>query len=288
MKSQYDSTSACPECAETHWRKNSYFSPTKKQIRCVDLAELTKHLNEDKNKLRDGDLKRCLFYCAKTGRKDLVTVLLNHDIDPNARILGRSSIIEASENGDEEILAQLLASNAHKADVNAPDIEGNTAFMFACSNGHYNIARMLLKHGVNIDAQNNQGSTAFLLACTMGRTKVVKLLLDHHADCLKSNDKGQSPLMLASFYGHKQVVKMLVGKTDIDVNAKDIHQDTALIFAAQRGQQDICRVLINAGARPDDQNLYNFSAKSYFPLLARRGAKYGGDFAALFRATLTL
>jgi len=258
LTKSFDNFSSCAKCAENKLKTSLYFSPTSLKCEVVSKSELQKTLKDDK--LERSDFESCLFYSAKTGRKDLVEVLLDRGINPNSTIFGRSAIIEASENGDEEIVAQLLENGA---DMNAPDLEGNTAFMFACSNGHFKIAQMLLKHGVCVNARNKQGSTAFLLACTMGQTKIVKLLLAHHADSRVTNFKGQTPLMLASFYGRIQVVKMLIKKADIDINAKDVHQDTALIFAAQRGQQDICQVLIEAGARTNDRNQYNNSAKYY-------------------------
>lgn len=277
LTKRFDTYTSCAQCIEEKYNTPSSCTLTSFFVNCCSLTRLEESLKNEKFDLYE--YGRCLFYSAITGRKDLATTLLNRGINPNTTILGRSSLIEASENGEEEIVAELLK---HGANMNAADFEGNTPFMFACSNGHFKIAQMLLKHDVRVNPRNKQGSTAFILACMMGRTKIVKLLLSHGADYRLTNFKKQTPLMLASFYGHVQVVKLLLAKKEIDVNAKDFHQDTALIFAAQRGQQDICKVLVKAGARAEDTNLYNNSAKSYYAS-AKMEFTFNDNIATLFR-----
>lgn len=258
LKKIYEDFTLCAKCTESKITSPSHFNLTSFLVHCCSLEELETGLN--KNKFNDTDHARCLFYSAKTGRKDLVAILLKRGINPNVTILGRTALMEASENGETEIVADLLK---HGADMNAPDSDGNTPLGFACGNGHYKIAHMLLKHGVRVNIRNNQGSTAFLSACTVGQKKIVKLLLSYQADFRLTNLQRQTPLMLASFYGHTGVVKILLETKGINVHAQDIHQDTALIFAAQRGHQDICRMLVEAGARVSDRNKYNASALSY-------------------------
>lgn len=276
LRKRFDATSYCSLCVEDKYDCSS-FAFDSIVAKCCSLVELQSSLKD--KKFKPSDYERCLFYATKTGRKDLVATLLNRGTDPNTKILGRSALIEASENGEQKIVAELLK---HGADVDAVDCERNSALMFACSNGHFDIVRMLLKHGVSVNFQNKQGSTAFMLGCMMGQSKILELLLSHQANYRLPNLKGKTPLMLASFYGRVHVVKLLLAQHDIDVNAKDIHKDTALIFAAQRGQQDICQALVNAGARANDTNQYNNSAKSYYA-----GAKMESTFsekvAALFR-----
>jgi len=239
----------------------------------------------------NSEYERLLFYCAHKGRKDLATTLLNRGIDPNATILGRNALIGASENGAAELVSELLkfgaelnGSKSEQEGGVASDLEGNTPLMYACGGGFYDIAEMLLKRGADVDVRNKQGSTAFLLSCITGQKNIVKLLLAHGADFRLTNFKGQTPLMLASFYGRAQILKMLLSRTGLDdVNAKDVHEDTALIFAAQRGQQDICQLLIEAGARTSDKNKYNNSAKTYFASAKMEFNKYNDNVATLFR-----
>jgi len=263
LKKSYEDCTLCAKCTESK-SSPSHFNLTSFLVHCCSLEELEIGFNG--NNWSNTDHERCLFYSAKSGRKDLVATLLKRGINPNVTILGQTALTGASENGEFAIVADLLK---HGADGNAADFHGNTPLMFACGNGHYKIAQMLLKHGVRVNMRNKQGSTAFLSACTVGQSKIAKLLLSHGADFRLTNLQRQTPLMLASFYGHEKVVKILLQTKGIDVHARDINQDTALIFAAQRrergcqSRREICRMLVEAGARASDRNKYNASALCY-------------------------
>ena len=59
------------------------------------------------------------------------------------------------------IIAQLVE---HGAKVDGRDVDGNTPFHLAISEGHEDIARYLLEHGAGPSAKNNEGKRCVDLA----------------------------------------------------------------------------------------------------------------------------
>ncbi|XP_039087840.1 ankyrin repeat domain-containing protein 27 isoform X3 [Hyaena hyaena] len=99
----------------------------------------------------------------------------------------------------QKVVKYLLDSNAKP---NKKDISGNTPLIYACSNGHHEVAALLLQHGASINACNNKGNTALHEAVIEKRVFVVELLLLHGAsvqvvnkrqctaiDCAEQNSK---------------------------------------------------------------------------------------------------
>lgn len=227
------------------WLQNcsAYFVPLH------DLKEYVERIPHD-------DYSRLLFFACRMGRKDIVEFLLQNSVDTNSAVAGRYPIIEASSRNDEAIVKLLLD---HGAEPNVKDDEGNTATIAAASFGGVEVIRLLLKAGANLDAKNVQGGSAFLAACTMGKAHIVNELLSLGVDPLTKNDQEQNGLMLASLYGHKSMIQLLLKRTALDIQARDIHLDTALIFAAQKSKQ-ITKILLAHGALVSCKNKFNGTA----------------------------
>lgn len=60
--------------------------------------------------------------------------------------------------------------------------KGITALMWACKNGHYEIALTLITAGVDINAKDSSGKTVLNYAAEGGNTEIMKLLLAQDAD----------------------------------------------------------------------------------------------------------
>lgn len=203
------------------------------------------------------DYSRLLFYAAREGRADIVKVLLDATARPNTPVMARYPIMGAAQGGHSKVVQMLLD---HGADPNVKDEEGITAMMLAACCGSTKVVSVLAKGGADLNAKNVQGGTAFLAASMLGKTSVVKMMLSLGVDPLVSDNKGQNALMLASFYGHLPVAEMLLQSTSLDVQARDVNGDTALIFAAQANRQHVTRLLLDHGALVSCKNKFNRSA----------------------------
>jgi ankyrin repeat protein len=107
------------------------------------------------------------------------------------------------------------------------------------------------------------GQTPFLRAAFSGDTTVMRLLLEHGADPHIATQGGTTPLMAASGVGwvvqqtYTESMPSLIEAITIcldhkaDVNAVNSMGLTALLGAANRGANDIIRLLVAQGARLD-------------------------------------
>ena len=86
-----------------------------------------------------------------------------------------NNLIQESFNGDILKVKKLLEEGD---DINAKDIDGNTALQEAISNGHIDIVKLLLEKGADVNQPNNDGDTAIIHAIHFGDVEIVKLLLE--------------------------------------------------------------------------------------------------------------
>lgn len=113
---------------------------------------------------------------------------------------------------------------------------------------YYEIAKLLVEHGVNINLMNENGQTPLGEASRWGNIDIVKYLISKGANVnLRNGDLGVTSLMLALENNSLEIVKYLV-----DHGAKVDHineaGETALILASRKGYLDIVKFLVSRGA----------------------------------------
>lgn len=134
-----------------------------------------------------------------------------------------------------------------KVDIEAKDVDGQTALYLAAKRGHKKIVKMLLERGADIEAKDDNEQTALYLAALRDHEQTVEVLLKKEADIETKDADGQTALHLAALGGCKKIVKMLL-KKGADIEAKDAHGRTALHLAAFRGDEKTVEVLLANGA----------------------------------------
>ncbi len=144
---------------------------------------------------------------------------------------GKTALSYAAHFGRDAAIAWLLSTNA---DVNGADLNGDTALMHACAEGHCNAVRQLLAaHEVDMGVTDGNGSTALIRAAGAGHREVCKLLLEANVDADGCDCTGMTPLMVAAQMGHQCVVALLISAR-AEVNALDADGMGALDYALQR------------------------------------------------------
>lgn len=137
-------------------------------------------------------------------------------------------------------------------------------------------------------SENSFGNTALHAASRSGSVDVVRLLLEKGADSNKTNHRGSTALHIACFLAsngkeggtmptdpYLNIAAILLCDNALDVDTKDVNGYTALHIAAQRGCNDMVRLLIDSGA--------SLTAKTYIDSKGRGGrtpagmAKFGGQ-----------
>jgi ankyrin repeat protein len=166
-----------------------------------------------------------LIFAAQYGFPEIVSLLLDHDANPNTRNqYGTTAIFEAvearnlcffdiglaTESSPEcnqsqfdffDIVQKLLDADA---DPNVKDNGGASALFFATHDPE--IAELLLSNGADANLRNNQGETALM---DSDNPEFVKVLLNHKADPLIKDNHGKTAFDYAAQYHSNEVLELL-------------------------------------------------------------------------------
>jgi len=174
---------------------------------------------------------------------------------------GNEALIEAS--GEEQLdTVELLIGKG--ADVNATRKHGfrvETPLLAAAANSRLAAVRFLLEYGASTDLAGSR--PALIAAIKKGNFAIVELLLDHGADPNWHNPPppGLGCTLGPQSYTLEQLRKM--GATPVQAESpdrppvvgrsfgSDDYYRTPLVSAAEKGNPDIVRLLLQRGANPD-------------------------------------
>jgi ankyrin repeat protein len=153
-------------------------------------------------------------------------------------------------------IVELLLKNG--ADINAKDKNGKTPLRIACENKKENknneeILRLLLSHkDIDVSIGNDKNETPLHYACLYDKEEIVKLLLPYYTK--KTIDKVDIKDRTALHYfaaggGNKnnKIAELLINK-GADVNKVDKYNQTALMFACDKGELEMVQLLLKNGA----------------------------------------
>lgn len=114
--------------------------------------------------------------------------------------------------------------------------------------GETTLVADLLKAGAAIDAGNTSGHNALILAAYNGHADTVAALLKAGADPNVGDKRGNTALMGAIFKNEPGVIETLLAEPRTQVNARNGAQQTAAMFAALFGKQELLEKLAARGA----------------------------------------
>jgi len=191
-----------------------------------------------------------LYEAAGAGNRAMVELLLSRgaEVNPqNSQVPGAvpTPLAVAVSRGFPAVVEVLLAA---KADMNAPDSDGNTPLHAAVANRQNKITQMLLAAGANPNVKNQPGSTPLMLAPGSASVDTLKQLLAAGADPNLTNNNGRTALSCAAEAGSVSEVQLLLA-AKADPNGGN--WDAPLLFAINNGDVAAAECLLKAGANPN-------------------------------------
>jgi ankyrin repeat protein len=154
------------------------------------------------------------------------------------------SMVAAAKGGDAETVKEGLAAGF---DPNYKDKQGNSLLVHAAANSNANVVTVLLKGGADPLGRNRVGDDALNYGAIKGNLSIVKQMLD--AGVPVNRKQGWQPLSYAVYGKDLEVFDYLMAK-GADVNGNNPSQASALMIAAQQGQEEMVDRLLAAGADP--------------------------------------
>jgi ankyrin repeat protein len=114
---------------------------------------------------------------------------------------------------------------------------GNSALMFASSNGHTAVVQLLADRGAALDLVDKEGLSALMWASLQGHAAVTQLLADRGAKLDLVDEDGCSALIVACSGGHAAAAQLLAARLDAAaLNLVDSTGKTAFDHANEGGE----------------------------------------------------
>lgn len=150
-------------------------------------------------------------------------------------------------------------------DMNQGDDHGFSPLHWACKEGHFKIAELLIHRGARINATNRGDDTPLHLAAAHGHLDIVHLLLKNRGDINFTNEHGNTPLHYACFWGYQQLADDLIMQGAL-VSLANKDGDTPLDKARGSLAKRFHDLAVETG---QDLNKINFKDQSWLGLKTR-------------------
>ncbi|XP_056091531.1 espin-like protein isoform X1 [Rhinichthys klamathensis goyatoka] len=208
---------------------------------------------------RDGEGATGLHLAARFGHAEAVQWLLFEGGSTEAQTdCGARPVHYAAASGDLTSLKLLMSSSPRCVDCQTGT--GATPLYLACQEGHLHVVEYLVKDcGANVHVQAKDGMSVLHAAAHMGHYALVVWLASFTDLNLSCQDKdGATALHFAASEGHHRIVErlLLMGAKVL----KDLWGGTPLHDAAENGELECCRVLLNNHISPLERDSDGFTA----------------------------
>ena len=195
---------------------------------------------------------------SRAGHKNIVELLLKYGSESNAidPATKKTVLMIFCDNGWTDLALQIIDT---QSDLNAIDPDGETALSIACRKGQKDVVQALLAKGINTNTQNKKSITPLYATIKKGYKEIATLLLENNAETNVINSVWEETVLHALCEkGWTDLALKIIDK-QTDIEAKNIHGNSALAIACDKGQTDVVKALFLKGADPNTQDLDGIS-----------------------------
>nr|CAH7713500.1 unnamed protein product [Callosobruchus chinensis] len=168
-------------------------------------------------------------------------------------------LLTAVQGGDFKKVKDLVNRGASLEDANidAQDKEGKTPLHFAAQEGDFGMVQFFLDRGAKIEAKDKYGWTPLHFAASSNKFDVVKFLFDKNANIKARDTYGDTPLHVAAQYSNKlEIVEFLLDKNANDINDVTNDRSTLLHVAVEGNKLDTVKFLLDRGADTEVKDIH--------------------------------
>lgn len=209
----------------------------------------------------DSDAFTALHYAAYSGSLDVSVCLINAGADINAGKMGRTPLGSAISGNSPRVLQMLIERGARVHGRSheimpvgtVPDLM-TAIYCHVTDNGE--CVRVLLKAGADPRVMNQDFNTPLGISTILNRKNLVQIFLDFGVD---ANDPmtvtGGTSLMASVLSQNDEVTKLLLD-AGADPNITSLYGTTALMYAAERGHLGTVKTLLPLTTNLNSQSIY--------------------------------
>jgi hypothetical protein len=190
-----------------------------------------------------------LHLAAAMGREDIAVLLLNWGASIHARnSQGRTPFQHALTSSPQMVRTLMAGEN-----ISRPDDYGASPLHIAIQEGvSLEMVRTILNLGGGTSALDFDGRSPLRVAVDTGQWDIAKFLSDSGADVFLRARDGKSPGEIALTEGRNAILAIFSGRA---INTRDASGNTILHYAAQIGNTEVIKMLMELGANKEIRNI---------------------------------
>lgn len=178
--------------------------------------------------------------CMEPGTEIGKSKIQNVFTDPNVATLAK-----AAANGDTKTIDELVAKGV---DVNSKGKDGATPLLWALGSLNRAGVERLLEHGADPDVKLPGGSSPIYIAAGASDSEFLKMMLNHGGDPNYLHEKRKHTLLFSAIMQRNLDTIEILVDNGADINHRNSHGNTPLIFAAGLNHHHIVYRLLELGA----------------------------------------
>eukprot|EP01041_Mallomonas_annulata_P011575 gene11575-24215_t len=179
----------------------------------------------------------------ENGDLDDFTCICPIEIDCPITEQGSTCLMIASYYGHLDFVSYLIEQK--RANINAINLNGATASIFACKNEQEHVIRYLATQGADLSLCILTGDNVLTITAALGNLPITKLLVEilPITELEHSNQDGMTALLCACEANHVEVADYLL-QQGANINATNTSGCTPLILACSKGYLSLIHVLL--------------------------------------------